>query len=135
MKANILIIEDNEQNLYLVTFILEKYGYSVIPARDGQAGIDIAKVKCPDLILLDIQLPVMNGYEVARELRKILGQAVPIIAITSYAMPGDREKALEAGCSGYLTKPINPDTFMTNIAQYLTDKERSEGRQNDKQNE
>ncbi|BBB47704.1 response regulator [Pelolinea submarina] len=120
MKSNILIIEDNEQNLYLVTFILEKYGYTVIPARNGQAGIDIAKENCPDLILLDIQLPIMNGYDVARELRKILGDAIPIIAITSYAMPGDREKALEAGCSDYITKPINPDTFMTNIEQYLS---------------
>jgi CheY-like chemotaxis protein len=120
MKSNILIIEDNEQNLYLVTFILEKYGYTVIPARNGQAGIDIAKENCPDLILLDIQLPIMNGYDVARALRKILGDAIPIIAITSYAMPGDREKALEAGCSDYITKPINPDTFMTNIEQYLS---------------
>jgi CheY-like chemotaxis protein len=120
MKSQILIIEDNEQNLYLVTFILEKFGHTVIPARDGQTGIDIARVKCPDLILLDIQLPIMDGYEVAKELRKILGNVVPIIAITSYAMPGDREKAMEAGCSDYLTKPINPDTFMSNIEQYLT---------------
>jgi len=120
MKSNILIIEDNEQNLYLVTFILEKFGYTVIPAHNGQAGIDIAKNNRPDLILLDIQLPIMNGYEVAKKLRKILGDAIPIIAITSYAMPGDREKALEAGCSDYITKPINPDTFMTNIEQYLS---------------
>jgi CheY-like chemotaxis protein len=119
MKSNILIIEDNEQNLYLVTFILEKYGHNVIPAHNGQTGIEIVKVTRPDLILLDIQLPVMDGYEVARELRKILGNSVPIIAITSYAMPGDREKALEAGCTDYITKPINPDTFMTNIDQYL----------------
>jgi len=121
MKSNILIIEDNEQNLYLVTFILEKYGHTVIQARDGQAGIDIVKDTCPDLILLDIQLPVMDGYEVARELRKILGGAVPIIAITSYAMPGDREKALEAGCSDYITKPINPETFISSIEQFLSD--------------
>ena len=120
MKSNILIIEDNEQNLYLVTYILEKFGHRVIPARNGQIGIDIVKVTCPDLILLDIQLPLMDGYEVARELRKILGNTVPIIAITSYAMPGDREKALEAGCTDYLTKPINPDTFMTNIDRFLS---------------
>ena len=125
MKSNILIIEDNEQNLYLVTFILEKYGYTVIPAHNGQAGIDIAKDNCPSLILLDIQLPVMDGYDVAKELRKILGDTVPIIAITSYAMPGDREKALKAGCSDYITKPINPDTFMTNIEQYLSSQAKS----------
>ena len=125
MKSKILIIEDNEQNLYLVTFILEKYGYIVIQARNGQEGIDIAKENCPSLILLDIQLPVMDGYDVAKELRKILGDAVPIIAITSYAMPGDREKALKAGCSDYITKPINPDTFMTNIEQYLSSQAKS----------
>ena len=125
MKSKILIIEDNEQNLYLVTFILEKYGHIVIQARNGQEGIDIAKKNCPNLILLDIQLPVMDGYDVAKELRKILGDAVPIIAITSYAMPGDREKALKAGCSDYITKPINPDTFMTNIEQYLSSQAKS----------
>jgi two-component system cell cycle response regulator DivK len=125
MKSKILIIEDNEQNLYLVTFILEKYGHIVIQARNGQEGIDIAKENCPNLILLDIQLPVMDGYDVAKELRKILGDAVPIIAITSYAMPGDREKALKAGCSDYITKPINPDTFMTNIEQYLSSQAKS----------
>ena len=125
MKSKILIIEDNEQNLYLVTFILEKYGYIVIQARNGQEGIDIAKENCPSLILLDIQLPAMDGYDVAKELRKILGDTVPIIAITSYAMPGDREKALKAGCSDYITKPINPDTFMTNIEQYLSSQAKS----------
>lgn len=125
MKSNILIIEDNEQNLYLVTFILEKYGHNVIQARNGQAGIDIVKDTCPDLVLLDIQLPIMDGYHVARELRKILGDAIPIIAITSYAMPGDREKAMEAGCSDYITKPINPDTFMTGIEQYLDNQAQS----------
>ena len=103
----------------------------MIPARDGQAGIDIAKDNCPDLILLDIQLPIMNGYEVAKELRKILENAVPIIAITSYAMPGDREKALEAGCSDYITKPINPDTFITSIEQYLIGQVKSGGQQDE----
>ena len=120
MKNRILIIEDNEQNLYLVTFILEKYGYQVIQARDGKSGIEIVKNDAPDLILLDIQLPVMDGYEVARELRKIIGKKrIAIIAVTSYAMVGDREKALESGCTDYITKPINPDTFIENIKQYL----------------
>jgi CheY-like chemotaxis protein len=127
MKPNILIIEDNEQNLYLVTFILEKYDYKVIQARNGPQGIQIARQNSPDLILLDIQLPIMDGYDVARELRKFLGKTVPIIAITSYAMPGDREKALEAGCSDYITKPINPDTFISNIEQYLSDRDSKGG--------
>jgi two-component system, cell cycle response regulator DivK len=120
MKAKILVIEDNEQNMYLVNFILEKYGYQVIQARNGADGIVAAKNNKPDIVLLDIQLPVMDGYAVARELRKNEDLArTHIIAITSYAMPGDREHALEAGCSGYIEKPINPDTFVAQIEGYL----------------
>lgn len=121
MKAKILVIEDNEQNMYLVTFILEKNDYQVIQANNGLDGISIAIRQKPDLILLDIQLPVMDGYSVARELRKneVLVKT-PIIAVTSYAMSGDREHALEAGCTGYIEKPINPDTFITQIEQFLS---------------
>ena len=122
MSKTILVIEDNEQNIYLVTFILEKHGYQIIQARDGEQGIALARESKPDLILLDIQLPVMDGYAVARELRKNhdLG-TVPIVAVTSYAMVGDRERILEAGCSGYIEKPINPETFVADIEQYLLD--------------
>ena len=120
MKTKILLIEDNEQNRYLETFILEKQGYKVIQACTGKEGIDLAKKINPDLILLDIQLPVMDGYTVAKELKKITGQVkAPIIAVTSYAMVGDREKALAAGCIGYIKKPINPDTFILEIEQHL----------------
>jgi len=120
MKNQILVIEDNEQNMYLVTYILEIHGYQVIQARNGNDGILFAQQHKPDLILLDIQLPVMDGYTVAREIRKdpeLVG--IPIVAVTSYAMPGDREHALEAGCTGYIEKPINPDTFMGEIKRYL----------------
>ena len=120
MKTKILYIEDNEQNLYLVTFILEKHGYEVHAALDGQDGIDLASRINPDLILLDIQLPLMDGYAVARQLRTNPDLAViPIVAVTSYAMAGDREKALGAGCTGYIEKPINPDTFMQQVEQHL----------------
>ena len=123
MKTKILVIEDNEQNLYLVTFILEKHGFEIIQARDGHDGIEIARDESPDLILLDIQLPVMDGYTVARELKKNMNKKeIPIIAVTSYAMAGDREKAIEAGCSGYITKPIDPETFISSIEQYLSNK-------------
>jgi len=120
MKATILVIEDNEKNLYLVTFILEKYGYQVIQARDGEAGIALARQMKPDLILLDIQLPVMDGYAVARELRRN-GElrVIPIVAVTSYAMLGDRERILAEGCVGYIEKPINPATFIAEIERYL----------------
>ena len=120
MKAKILVIEDNEQNMYLVTFILEKHDYQVFQAKNGMDGISLASQQKPDLILLDIQLPFMDGYSVARELRKMVELVkTPIIAVTSYAMSGDRENALKAGCSGYIEKPINPETFITQIEQYL----------------
>ena len=121
MDKKILIIEDNEQNMYLLTFILKKHGFQVIQAQDGQKGIELALREQPDIILLDIQLPVMDGYKVAEELKKSsIGGKIPIIAVTSYAMVGDKEKALASGCSGYITKPINPDTFISYVMGYLT---------------
>lgn len=118
--TDILYIEDNDQNFYLVSFILQAKGYAVIRARDGREGIDLAATLRPRLILLDIQLPVMDGYTTARELRKNSYLAtIPVIALTSYAMPGDREKALAAGCTGYIEKPINPKTFSEQIERYL----------------
>ena len=103
MKGKILVIEDNEQNLYLVKFILEKNGYEVCEARDGREGIEMAEKVQPDLILLDIQLPVMDGHAVARTLRTKPALArTPIVAVTSYAMAGDREKTIAAGCNGYI---------------------------------
>lgn len=120
MKPRILYIEDNDQNFYLVSFILSAKGYEVIRARDGREGIDLAVSRKPALILLDIQLPVMDGYATARELKKSPGPAgVPIVALTSYAMVGDREKALAAGCTGYIEKPINPKTFAEEIEEHL----------------
>ena len=120
MTRNILIIEDNDQNMYLLTFILEQHGCRVFQARDGRAGIELAAQLNPDLILLDIQLPEMDGYAVAGHLRQMTAlNHVPIVAVTSYSMTGDRERILAAGCAGYLEKPINPDTFMAEIEQYL----------------
>jgi two-component system, cell cycle response regulator DivK len=120
MKKKILVIEDNEQNLYLVNFILEKNGYEVLQARSGDEGVSLAEKHEPDLILLDIQLPVMDGYSVAQAIRRKQAlKKTPIIAVTSFAMPGDREQALAAGCNGYIEKPIDPDMFMTQVAQHL----------------
>ncbi len=123
MRTKTLIIEDNENNMYLISFLLENNNHEIVQAFDGKDGVDLAKTAHPDLILLDIQLPKMNGYEVAAAIRKDKSlDKIPIVAITSYAMPGDQEKALAAGCNGYIKKPINPDTFLAEVESYL-DKE------------
>jgi two-component system cell cycle response regulator DivK len=120
MKKTILLIEDNAQNSYLTTFLLESQGFAVVSASDGAAGIELAKQTLPDLILLDIQLPMMDGYAVARALRTVESlKLTPIIAVTSYAMVGDREKCLAAGCNGYIEKPINPETFVAEVSAFL----------------
>ncbi|MCC5871947.1 MAG: response regulator [Gammaproteobacteria bacterium] len=116
MKGQVLLIEDNEQNRYLLTFLLTRNGYHVEAAIDGPRGIELAQSGNPDLILLDIQLPTMDGHAVAAALRKIRSlDRTPIIAVTSYAMVGDREKAMSAGCDGYIEKPIDPDTFVAEV--------------------
>jgi len=127
MRGKILVIEDNEQNLYLVRYILEQKNFEVFVSMDGESGISAAASLKPDLILLDIQLPVMDGYAVARSLRRNPElEETPIVAVTSYAMQGDREKVMEAGCNGYIEKPIDPDTFVAKIEQHLQVKLRGE---------
>lgn len=129
MTQTILLIEDNEQNLYLTAFLLERNGFKVVPARSGLEGIELAGQILPDLILLDIQLPQMDGYAVAQELRRNPAlKDVPVVAVTSYAMVGDRERTLAAGCNDYIEKPINPDTFLSQIDKHL--KIRPAGREN-----
>jgi len=124
MKRKVLVIEDNEQNLYLMTYLLTKHEFDVAAARDGREGIKVALSYNPDIILLDIQLPGMSGHAVAREMRRNERLAsVPIVAVTSYAMPGDREEVLAAGCSGYMEKPIHPETFVEQLEVYLAQSE------------
>jgi CheY-like chemotaxis protein len=118
MGRTILLIEDNEQNRYLAAFLLEQRGHTVLAAVDGREGVELAVRERPALILLDIQLPGMDGYAVARELRR-RGLETPVVAVTSYAMAGDRDKALEAGCDGYVEKPIDPETFVAEIERFL----------------
>lgn len=120
VKPPILLIEDNEQNRYLATYLLEARGWRVVHAGDGPAGIALARRERPVLILLDIQLPGMDGHAVARQLRAdpVLAQ-VPVVAVTSYAMAGDREAAMAAGCHGYIEKPIDPQTFVATVENFL----------------
>ena len=114
-----LVIEDNEDNMKLITFILEKNGYSTIMAENGKTGIELAIKERPDFILLDIQLPDVDGMEVLKAIRGSEANGeIPIIAITSYAMSGDREKLLQAGCNGYIEKPIDPETIIAQIKQF-----------------
>ena len=120
MSGTVLVVEDNEQNLYLVRFLLEGAGWTVVAAVDGPRALAEARSGRFDLVLLDIQLPGMDGHAVARELRRIPAlDGVPIVAVTSYAMLGDRERCLEAGCTGYVEKPINPDTFLDEVVSYV----------------
>lgn len=120
MSRTILLIEDNEQNRYLATFLLERRGHRVVSQPDGPSGVAEARTLRPDAILLDIQLPGMDGYAVARALRAVEAlRDTPIVAVTSYAMVGDRDKCLAAGCNGYIEKPINPETFASEIEAHL----------------
>lgn len=128
MNNRLLVIEDNKQNLYLMQFLLERSGFTIIGAEDGRKGIEMALSCQPLAILLDIQLPQMDGYAVAAELRKHSDlDKVPIIAVTSYAMVGDREQILAAGATGYIEKPIDPETFVAEIIQYLPNDWKNEG--------
>lgn len=119
-NEKILIIDDNHMNLELATDLLELSGYRVLQAEDAQNGIALAKTERPNLILMDIHLPGMDGLtalKILREDAELLD--VPIVALTAYAMKGDEEKALSAGCAGYITKPINTREFSRQVASFL----------------
>lgn len=118
--ARILIIEDNAANLDLMHYLLTAFGHEPLAATDGLAGLEAAARERPDLILCDLQLPGLDGFEVARRLKAdpLLGR-VPLVAVTAYAMVGDRERILAAGFDGYLPKPIAPETFGQQVAVFL----------------
>jgi len=116
----ILVIEDNDNNMELITFILEANNYQTLKAATGQEGVTLALQERPDFIILDIQLPDIMGTDVLKMIRSSeIGDSIPIIAMTSYAMAGDRERLLAAGCDGYIEKPIDPATVMTQIEKVL----------------
>lgn len=115
-----LVIEDTPDNMELITFILKKNGYDTVQAWTGQEGVDKAVEEQPDFIILDIRLPDIDGPEVLSQIRSIENlRHIPVIAMTSYAMAGDREKLLAAGCTGYIEKPIDPETVMAEVEQIL----------------
>ncbi len=118
--AKILLIEDNELNRDMLSRRLERRGYQVVIAADGEQGVQLAQTEAPDLILMDMSLPVLDGWEVARQLKAAPEtRGIPIIALTAHAMVGDRKKALEAGCDDYDTKPIEFPRLVEKIEALL----------------
>lgn len=116
----VLVIEDNPDNFRLITYALRRHGYEVIHAKSGEEGIEIAMKEKPEFIIMDINLPGIDGLETTRLIREIKEhEKTPIIAITSFAMAGDRERILEAGCNGYFEKPIDPLTIVESIHKIL----------------
>ncbi len=119
-KPRILYIEDNADNRMLVKRVLEAEGFEIVSARDAHEGLRMAIVEQPDLILMDINLPEVDGYTITARIKATPGlEAVKVIALTANVMKGDREKTLAAGCDGYIQKPIDVDTFPRQITDYL----------------
>jgi two-component system cell cycle response regulator DivK len=118
--AKILLVEDNEMNRDMLSRRLTRRGYEVVIAKDGQEGLDLASSSSPDLILMDMSLPSMDGWEATRRIRASMSTAaIPVIALTAHAMSGDRKHALEAGCDDYDTKPIEFERLLEKIAIQL----------------
>ena len=120
MAACIVIIEDNLANLELVTYLLQFSGYEVRVARDGGQGVAMVRDVHPDLVICDLQMPVFDGYQVLAQLRawpETLG--IPVVAVTAFSMPNDRQKVMTAGFDGYVSKPIEPDSFVERISAFL----------------
>ncbi len=116
----VLVIEDNKDNLLLITYSLKNAGYEVISAANGEAGVETARRERPHFILMDINVRGIDGIEATKKIRASeIGDTIPIIAITSYAMRGDREKTMQAGCNGYFEKPIDPMTIVEKIHAIL----------------
>lgn len=121
MSAQILVIEDNEANLELMAYLLRAFGYTVSTAEDGQEGLEITRSMSPDLVICDVHLPTVNGYEVARRMKEDgATKGIPLIAVTAMAMVGDRDKVLAAGFDGYIAKPITPDLFVNQVERFLS---------------
>lgn len=120
MAARILIVEDNATNLELVQYLLEMAGYSVLAARDGAQGVALALQERPELVVCDLQMPLLDGYEVLERLRADPTCAgMVVIAVTAFSMPGDRQRVMMAGFDGYLSKPIEPENFVAQIEAFL----------------
>jgi two-component system cell cycle response regulator DivK len=120
MSSRILVIEDTEDNRRILRDLLSSVGFELIEAGDGESGVAMAAAEKPDLILMDMQLPIIDGYEATRRIKAIPAlKAVPVIAVTSYALAGDEEKARAAGCDAYVAKPYSPRQLLAKVRELL----------------
>jgi len=120
MSKRILVVEDHEDNRRILRYLLNSVGYQVIEVVTGEEGVSAAEAQHPDLILMDIQLPGLDGYEATRRIKANAAlRSIPIIVVTSYALSGDDKKAFEAGCDAYVTKPFNPGQLLAKVRGYL----------------
>lgn len=120
MSKKILVVEDQEDNRQILRDLLASAGFMMVEAGDGAAGVEAAAAERPDLILMDIQLPVMDGYEATRRIKADPAlKSIPVIVVTSYALSGDEDKARAAGCDGYVTKPYSPRQLLAKVREYL----------------
>jgi two-component system cell cycle response regulator DivK len=119
-KGRILIVEDNEDNFQLVRFLLERDGFEVISAVNGKEGVETAMREKPDLILMDLSMPEMDGWTAAQKIKaEPETKAIPLLALTAHTLPGDRMRALEAGCDGYISKPINVEYLIKTVSSAI----------------
>jgi two-component system, cell cycle response regulator DivK len=119
-KKTVLLVEDNEDNLVVYRTILEHVGYNVLEARDGEEGVARARESMPDLILMDISIPKIDGWEATQRLKADAAtRSIPIIALTAHALEEDRQKAVEAGCDGYLAKPVEPRRVVAEVERFV----------------
>jgi two-component system cell cycle response regulator DivK len=120
----VLLVEDDPQNLYLIEFLLREAGFDVVVARDGEEALDMIVSTRPDLVITDISMPKLDGYELARRIKDSPETgSIPVIAVTAYSMKGDSEKIMQVGCDGYIPKPIDADTFVETVRRYLPPEE------------
>lgn len=118
--ARILLVEDNPQNRYLMTFLLETNGYDVDVAEDGARALEMLEQHTPDLILMDMQLPRIDGYEATRRIKgDDRFSAIPLVALTAHSMKGDRVRAIDAGCDEYVTKPVDADQIIALVSRLI----------------
>ena len=128
MAASILVVEDNADNMQLMHYLLKAFGYEPLLARSGAEGIRLARERRPDLVLMDVQMPEMDGYQATEAIKSEL-DACPVIAVTAFAMVGDERRIMARGFDGYISKPITPDTFVAEIEAFLPEelRDRSSG--------